>query len=55
MQSTEWMCGPGEVEVSGMNWEIGTDIYTPLYIKQITNENLLCSTADSAQLSSVVT
>ena len=31
----EWMCGPGEVEVSGMNWEIGTDVYTPLYVKQI--------------------
>ena len=48
------MCGPGEVEVSGMNWEIGTDIYTPLYIKQITNENLLYSTASSAQLSALL-
>jgi len=26
---------------SGMNWEIGTDIYTLLCIIQITNENLL--------------
>ena len=29
---------------SGMSWEIGTDMYTALGIKQITNENLLCST-----------
>ena len=35
----------------GMNWEIGTDIYTilMLYIKQITNENLLYSTRNSTQ------
>ena len=25
----------------GMNWEIGIDIYTLIYIKWITNENLL--------------
>ena len=25
----------------GMNWEIGTDIYTLIHIKQITNKNLL--------------
>ena len=24
----------------GMNWEIGIDIYTLIYIKYITNENL---------------
>ena len=29
---------------SGMNWETGTDIHTPLCIKQTTNENLLYST-----------
>ena len=33
---------------SGKNWEIGMDIYTLLilFIKYITNENLLCSTGD---------
>ena len=30
-----------------MNWEIGIDIYTLLYIKQMTNENLLYSTGNS--------
>ena len=30
----------------GINWEIGTDIYTQLCI---TNENLLCSTGNSTQ------
>ena len=29
-----------------MNWEIGINIYTLLYIKQITNENLLYSTRE---------
>ena len=28
----------------GINWEIGIDIYTLLYIKEITNKNLLCRT-----------
>ena len=39
----------------GMNWEIGIDLYTPLilYIKQITNENLLYSIGNSAQCSVV--
>ena len=30
-----------------MNWEPETDIYTLLYIKSITNENVLYSTGDS--------
>ena len=34
----------------GMNWEIGMDIYTPIFIKQITNENLLYSTRNSTSL-----
>ena len=34
-----------------MDWEIGTDIYTLLCIKQITNENLLYSTGSSTQYS----
>ena len=37
-----------------MNWEIGVDIYTLLYIKLITNKNLLYSVRKSTQ-SSVMT
>ena len=42
---------PGDWEREGINWEIGIDIYTLLYIKQITNKNLLYSTGDSTQYS----
>ena len=35
----------------GINWEIGIDIYTLLYIKQIISKNLLCSTGNSTQYS----
>ena len=35
----------------GINWEIGIDIYALLYIKQITNKNLLYSTGNSTQYS----
>ena len=38
-------------ERGGTNWEIGTDIYTPLFIKQITNKDLLYSTGNSTQYS----
>ena len=34
-----------------INWEIGIDIDTLLYIKQITNKNLLHSTGNSTQFS----
>ena len=34
-----------------INWEIGTDVYTLLYIKQITNRNLLYSTENPTQYS----
>ena len=34
-------------EGGGMNWETGIDIYTLLYIKYITNKNLLYSTGNS--------
>ena len=34
-----------------INWEIGTDIYTLLYIKQITNKDLLYSRGNSTQYS----
>ena len=36
---------------AGINREIGIDIYTLLYIKQITNKNLLYSTGNSTQYS----
>ena len=35
----------------GINWEIGIDIYTLLYITQITNKNLLYSIGNSTQYS----
>ena len=35
----------------GINWESGIDIYTLLYLKQITNKDLLYSTGNSAQYS----
>ena len=36
-----------------MNWEVGTDVYTLLCVKQMTNENLLYSTGNSTQHSVV--
>ena len=33
-------------EAGGMNWETGIGVYTLLWIKQITNENLLHSTGE---------
>ena len=41
------------VKGGGMNWEIRIDIYTLLCIKQMTNENLLCSTGNSTWCSVV--
>ena len=35
----------------GINWEIGIDIQTLLYIKEITNKDLLYSTGNSTQYS----
>ena len=35
----------------GIDWEFGIDTYTLLYLKQITNKDLLYSTRDSAQYS----
>ena len=40
------MGGWGE---GGINWEIGIDTYTLLYIKYITNKNLPHSTGNSTQ------
>ena len=39
--------------VWGMNWETGTDIYTLLCIRQVTNENALDSTGNAIQCSVV--
>ena len=39
---------------SEMNWKIGTDIYTLLCIKQITNKNLLYRTGNSTGCSVVI-
>ena len=38
----------------GINWEIGVDINTLLYIKQITNKDLLYSRGNSTQYSVMV-
>ena len=35
----------------GINWEIGIDVYTLLYIKQLTNKDLPYSTGNSTQYS----
>ena len=35
----------------GINWEIGIDIYTLLYTKDIANKDLLYSTGNSTQYS----
>ena len=34
-----------------INWEIGIDIYTLLYIKQITNKKIMYNTGKSTQYS----
>jgi len=38
-------------EEGRINWEIGIDMYTLLYIKHITNKNLLYSTQNPTQYS----
>ena len=38
---------------AGWDWEIRFDVYTLLCVKQITNENRLCSTGNSTQCSVV--
>ena len=35
----------------GIDWEFGIDMYTLLYLKYITNKDLLYSTGNSAQYS----
>ena len=47
MQKTKlWLSGG---KSGGINWEIDIDIYTPLYIKQITNMDLLYNIGHSTQ------
>ena len=49
MQKTNlWLLGVRRVWI---NWEIGIDIYTLLYVKQITNKDLLYSTGNSTRYS----
>ena len=50
MQKTN-MAIKGERERGGINWEMGINIYTLLYIKQMTNKDLLYSTRNSTQYS----
>ena len=38
----------GEGQGEGIDWEFGIDMYTLLYLKWITNKNLLYSTGNSA-------
>ena len=35
----------------GIDWEFGIDMYTLIYLKYITNKDLLYSTGNSAQYS----
>ena len=42
------------VRGGGINWKTGIDIYTLLYITQITDKDLLYSTRNSAQYSVMV-
>ena len=45
------MVTKGERCGGGINYEFGINIYRLLYIKEITNKNLLCSTGNSTQYS----
>ena len=44
-------CGYQGVRWGGINWKIGIDIHTLLYIKQITNKDLLYHKGKSTQYS----
>ena len=47
----EFMVTGGKGGGGGIDWEFGIDMYTLLYLKSITNEELLHSTGNSAQYS----
>ena len=42
----QWGGGGGAV----MNWEIGIDIYTLIFIKWITNKNVLCKKINKVRI-----
>ena len=45
-----WTCGKLNKKITlGTVREVGMDMYTLLYLKWITNKDLLCSTRNSAQ------
>ena len=46
-----WLMGGGGKGGEGINWKIGIDTYTLLYIRQITNKDLLYTTGNSTQYS----
>ena len=39
---------------TGKDWEFGIDMYTLLYLKQITNKDLLYSTGNSIEYSVIM-
>ena len=45
----EFMVTRGEGWGKGIDWEFGMDMYTLLYLKWVTNKDLLNSTGNSAQ------
>ena len=47
------ICTPRGEKEGGMNGEVGTNMYTLLYIKYTTNENLLHTTGNFTQCSVV--
>ena len=47
----KFMVTRGEGWRGGIAWELGIDMYTLLYSKQITNKDLLHSTGNAAQYS----
>ena len=51
MQKTNLWSPGGKGGRGGINWKTGVDIYTLLYIEQITNKDLLYSTGNSTQYS----
>ena len=44
-----WLQGMGE----GIDWEFGFDMYALLYLKQLTNQDVLYNTWNSAQYSEI--
>ena len=49
----ELMDTKGEMQEGGINQELGINVHTPLYIKYITNKDLLHSTGNSNQYSGI--